>query len=197
MGLCKWGNFGSQKVRSVINGAIFNRSASNLVCAHDFWVSPPGKLTNCILDIFGPLLGYWPFFGAQKYEVFITADPDVLYICNLAGTFCLTMSKMWQCANFQFLSEEGPMEMGQFWVPESAVGHKWSNFQPFGFKFGLYSLLLGTPTWKTKKCHMGNIWMPFGVLTLFWGTKILRSHNYGNCALIDLKFGRLVQLNNV
>ena len=53
MGLWEWGNFGSQKVRSVINGAIFNRSASNLVCAHDFWVFPPGKLSNIVLFIFG------------------------------------------------------------------------------------------------------------------------------------------------
>ena len=37
----EWGNFGSQKVRSVLNRAIFNRFASNLGCAHYFEVSPP------------------------------------------------------------------------------------------------------------------------------------------------------------
>ena len=41
--------------------------------------------------------------------------------------------------------------MGQFWVQKSAVGPKWSNYQPFGFKFGLYSLLLGISTLKTEK----------------------------------------------
>ena len=30
MGVWKWGNFGSQKVRSVINGTIFNHLASNI-----------------------------------------------------------------------------------------------------------------------------------------------------------------------
>ena len=62
--------------------------------------------------------------------------------------------------------------MGQFWVLESAVDHKWSNFQPFGFKFGLYSLLLGISTWKTEIFHMGLIWAPFGVLTLFGAPKV-------------------------
>ena len=64
------------------------------------------------------------------------------------------------------------MGMGQFWVPESAASHKWSNFQWFGFKFGLYSLLLGTSTWKTEIFHMGLIWAPFGVLTLFGAQKL-------------------------
>ena len=31
------------------------------------------------------------------------------------------MSKMWQYANFKFLSKKGPAGMGQFWVPEGAV----------------------------------------------------------------------------
>ena len=57
-GLMGMGQFGSQKVRSVINGAIFNGLASNLVCAHYYYVAPPGKLKNAIWDIFGPLLGY-------------------------------------------------------------------------------------------------------------------------------------------
>ena len=64
------------------------------------------------------------------------------------------------------------MGMGQFWVPKSAVGHKLSNFQPFGFKFGLYSLLLGISTWKIEKFNMGHIWIPFGVLTLFGAQKL-------------------------
>ena len=64
------------------------------------------------------------------------------------------------------------MGMGQFWVPKSAVGHKLSNFQPFGFKLGLYSLLLGISTSKIKKFHMGQIWSHFGVLTLFGAQKL-------------------------
>ena len=124
---------------------------------------------------YGPDLGpfgYLLFFGAQKLRGLITADPDVLYICNFACTFCIKMSKMWQCANFQFLSEEGPMEMGQFWVPESAVGPKSSNFQQFGVKFGLYSLILVISTWKTGKTNLGPICAPFGVLTLFGAQKL-------------------------
>ena len=38
---------------------------------------------------------------------------------------------------------------------------------------------------------MGQFWVPF------WGTKITRSHNYGNCASIDLKFGRFLLHNDV
>ena len=116
--------------------------------------------------------GVLTLFRGTKVRGLITADPDVLYICNLAGTFCITMSKMWQCANFQFLSEEGPMEMGQFWVPECAVGHKWSNFQPFGFKFGLCTWFLAISTWKTGNTNLGTNWAPFGVLTLFGAQKL-------------------------
>ena len=61
---------------------------------------------------------------------------------------------------------------GAIWVPKSAVGHKWSNFQPFGFKFGLYPLLLGISTWKIKKLHIGDIWATFWVLTLFGAQKL-------------------------
>ena len=82
------------------------------------------------------------------------------------------MSKMSHCTNFQFLSEKGPMGMGQFWVPESEVGHKWSNFQPFGFKFGLCTWFLGISTWKIKKLHIGHICATFGVLTLFGAQKL-------------------------
>ena len=118
------------------------------------------------------LLGYWPFFGAPKVRGLISVDPYVLYICNFAGMFCIMMSKMWQCANFQFLSEEGPMEMGQFWVPESAVGHNWSNFQPFRFNFGLCSWFLGISTWKTGKTNLGPSCATFGGLTLFGAQKL-------------------------
>ena len=97
MGQWEWGNFGSQKLRSVINGAIFNRSASNLVCTHYYLVFPPGKLENSIWDRFGLFWGCWPFFGAPKVRGLISVDPDVLHICNFAGTFCIMMSKMWQC----------------------------------------------------------------------------------------------------
>ena len=62
--------------------------------------------------------------------------------------------------------------MGQFRVPGSAVGHKWSNFQPFGFKFGLYSLLLGSSTWKTKKYQFGANLCPFLGTDLFGAHKL-------------------------
>ena len=61
MGVWEWGNFGSQKVRSAINGTISNRSASNLVCTHYYLVSTPAKLKNSLWNRFGPLFGYWPF----------------------------------------------------------------------------------------------------------------------------------------
>ena len=64
------------------------------------------------------------------------------------------------------------MGMGQFWFSESAVGHKWNNFQPFGFKFGLCTWFLGISTWKIKKLHIGHIWATFGVLTLFGAQKL-------------------------
>ena len=64
-------------------------------------------------------------------------EPGVHDVCNLAGLCGILMFKMRQCENFQFLSLSGPMEMGLFWVPKCVVGHKWCNFQPFHFNFGL------------------------------------------------------------
>ena len=157
MGLWEWGNFGSQKVRSVINGAIFNRSASNLDCTHDFWVSPPGKLGNW------PYLGHiWaPFgaltlFGAQKLRCLITFDAVVHLIWNLAGFSLVMISKRWYGPKFLIFPLNRHMGMGQFWVPESAFGDKWSNFQPFHFKFGLYTWFLGISTWQTWKTNLGQ-----------------------------------------
>ena len=76
-------------------------------------------------------------FGPTKLGGLITMEPDVHDVCNLSGLCCIMMYKILQCANFLFLSENGPMGMGQFWVPKSAVGLKYNNFQPFRFKFGL------------------------------------------------------------
>ena len=66
--------------------------------------------------------------GPTKLGGFITMEPDVHDVCNLCGLCCIMMSKIWQCANFQFLSENGPMGMRQFWVPKSAVGPKIEQF---------------------------------------------------------------------
>ena len=93
------------------------------------------------------------------------------------------------------------MGMGQFWVSESTVGHKWNNFQPFGFKFGLYSLLLGIYTCKTEKFPMEQIWAPFRVLTLLRAPKlrglitmepnVLDIYNFaGACSLMMSKMSR-------
>ena len=48
-------------------------------------------------------------FGLQKLGGLITLEPHVHDICNLAGICYIMMSKMWQCANFQFLSVNGPI----------------------------------------------------------------------------------------
>ena len=64
------------------------------------------------------------------------------------------------------------MGMGQFWVPESAVGHKWSNFQPFRLKFGLYVSFQGISTWKTENFKLGPIFTHFEGLTLFGAQKL-------------------------
>ena len=84
------------------------------------------------------------------------------------------------------------MGMGQFWVPGSAVGHKWSNFQPFGFKFGLYSLLLGSSTWKTKKYQFGANLCPFRGTDPFRGAQITWYHNFSSGCPFDLKFARFL-----
>ena len=63
MGLWERGNFGSQKVRSVINGTIFKCFASNLDCTHDFWVSPPDKQERPIWGKMCPFWGNDPFWG--------------------------------------------------------------------------------------------------------------------------------------
>ena len=157
-------------MRSVINGAIFNRFAWNLDCTHDFKVSPPGKQKISIWGQFVPFWGADPFRGT-KIQFLITFAAVVHFIWNLAGFSLVMISKRCWGPKFLILAPIGPMGKGQFWVPESAIGHKWSIFQWFGFTFGLYSLLLGSYTRKTKKCHMGHIWTPFGVLTLFGAQK--------------------------
>ena len=49
-------------MRSVINGVIFNRFASNLDCTHDFWVSPPDKQERPNWGNLGPFWGNDPFW---------------------------------------------------------------------------------------------------------------------------------------
>ena len=74
MGLWEWGNFGSQKVRSVINGVIFNRFASNLDCTHNFWVSPPDKQERPIWGNLGPFWGndpVWVIFFLPKFFFYL------------------------------------------------------------------------------------------------------------------------------
>ena len=123
------------------------------------------------------LFWYWPFLGAPKYEA---SSPWIRIF--------LTFAILRQCVNLQYLSERGHMEMGQFWVPESAVGHKWSNFQPFCFKFWTVHMTSRYLQLENRKHIFGTICAPFGVLTLFWDTKIRRSHIYGTCASMDMKF---------
>ena len=137
--------------------------------------------------------GVLTLFVAPKLRGLITMEPGVHDVCNLAGLCGILMFKMWQCENFQFMYLSGPMEMGLFWVPKCAVGHKWCNFQPCRFKFGLCTWFLDISTGKTWETYLG----PFWGNGPFWGTKITRSHNYGNCASIDLKFGRILLHNDV
>ena len=66
-GLMGMGQFGSQKVRSVINGAIFNGSASNLVCAHYYYVAPTWKTKKCHMGHIWTPFGVLTLFGAQKF----------------------------------------------------------------------------------------------------------------------------------
>ena len=101
-------------------------------------------------------------------------EPDVHDVFNLAGLCGILMFKIWQCANFQFLSENRPMGIGQFWVPVSAVGHKWSNFQPFGFNIGLCTWFLDISTCKTWKSNLGICLGPFwGYWPFFWAAKLI------------------------
>ena len=111
-------------------------------------------------------------FGAPKLRGLITMKPGVHDVCNLAGLCGILMFKMWSVKNFQFLSLSGPMEMGLFWVPKCAVVHKWCNFQPFRFKFGLCTWFLDYSTGKTWETYLGHIWAAFGVMTLFGAPKL-------------------------
>ena len=100
MGIWEWGNFGSQKVRSAINGTIFNRSASNLVCTHYYLVSTPAKLKNSLWN--RAPFRVLTLLRAPKLRGLITMEPNVLDIYNFAGACSLMMSKMWrgQISNF-------------------------------------------------------------------------------------------------
>ena len=124
---------------------------------------------------YGPYLGpFWvlTLFGTQKLRGLITFEAKFHFVWNFAGFSLVMISKRWYGPTYLILPLNGPMGMGQFGVPKSAVGHKWSYFQPFGFKFGLCTWFLGISTWKTQKLHIGHIWATFGVPTLFRGTKV-------------------------
>ena len=60
---CKWGNFRSQKVRSVLNRAIVNHFTSNLDCEHNFKISPPAKEERPIAANLCPFWDNDPFWG--------------------------------------------------------------------------------------------------------------------------------------
>ena len=134
--------------------------------------------------------GVLTLFGAPKLRGLITMEPDVHDVCNSAGLCGIPMFKMRQCENFQILSQTWSMGMGKFWVPKCAVGYKWYNFQPFRFKFGLCTWFLDICTGKIWETYLGTDLVPF------WGSKIRRSHNYGTCASIYLKFGRFLFMHN-
>ena len=57
-GHMEMGQFWVPESASVINGAIFNRFASNLDCTHDFKVSSAGEQERQIWGQFVPLLGF-------------------------------------------------------------------------------------------------------------------------------------------
>ena len=73
----------------------------------------------------------------------------------------------------------GVWEWGNFGSQKVRSAINGTIFQPFGFKFGLYSLLLGIYTCKTEKFPMETDLGPFSGTDPFKGTKITRSHNYG------------------
>ena len=107
----------------------------------------------------GPIctpFGGLTLFGVQKLRCLITFEAVVHLIWNLAGFSLVMTSKRWYGPKFLIFVPNGPMGKGQFWVPESAVGHKWSNFLPFRLKFGLYIWFLRISTWKTGKTNLGQ-----------------------------------------
>ena len=121
MGLQEWGNFGSQRVRSVINGAIFNRSASNLVCAHDFGVCPPGEQESFISTRFGPFFGTDPFWGTKitSSHNFLSGYPFYLKfgrflfgydILEVVGSYISNFVPKWAYGNGAIL---GPRKGGR------------------------------------------------------------------------------------
>ena len=86
--------------------------------------------------------------------------------------------------------------MGQFWVPESAVGQNWTIFNRFASSLDCrHDFGLSPP--EEQENFIWTRFGPFWGIEPLWDPIITRSHNYGNCALIDLQFGRLVQLNDV
>ena len=62
--------FGYQSVRSVINGAIFNRLSSNLFGAHNFKISPPAKEERSIAANLCPFWGNDRFWGQIFSPIF-------------------------------------------------------------------------------------------------------------------------------
>ena len=118
------------------------------------------------------LFGFWPFSGHKNYIVSKLWNLQFVWFEILQVFLWLWYLKGDRVLNSKFWPKMGIWEWGKFWVSESTVGHKWNNFQPFGFKFGLYSLLLGIYTCKTEKFPMEQIWAPFRVVTLLRAPKL-------------------------
>ena len=111
---------------------------------------------------FGPIcshFGAMTLFGLQLGGL-ITLEPHVHDICNLPGICCIMRSKMWQCANFQFLS------VGLFWgifgpqnvraVLNRAIFNHWVSNLDCAHDFKI------SPPAKQKTPILGN-------LCRFWG----------------------------
>ena len=132
----------------------------------------------------GHFWGTDPFWGTKLWGL-ITMEPDVHNV----------MFAIWQACTVYWCLKWGSVKISKF-CPKLGIW-EWGNFQPFRFKFGLCTWFLDICTGKILETYLGTDLGPFWGNDPFWGRKIRRSHNYGTCVSIYLKFGRFLLQNDV
>ena len=96
---------GPKKCGRSINRTIFNRFASNLGCAHDFVVFPPGKQERQIWGQFFFPRFFFPFFFTNFFFFFQIFLFLIFYFYYYTETLTLGMECLQQVVDVQFTGD--------------------------------------------------------------------------------------------
>ena len=126
------------------------------------------KSENFILEPIFALLGYWPFSGTKSMWYHIYGTCSLFHFVIWQVSLWLWYLKGGRVLNSKFKPLNRPMGMGQFWVPESAVGSKIQQFSTVSLEIWTVHMISRYLQLKTGSPNLGAICAPFGVMTLFW-----------------------------